>query len=91
MEPYLAPAVVIALIGIVVQGIKAILDIIDRAKARRIGERQRKISLCVALMSMINEMSLSDGKKVEYKEKLIKHLLSDMLTEDLVLLLDLPK
>ena len=89
MDAYLAPAIVVALIGIIIQGIKALLDLIDRAKARETSERQSRIALCVALMGMVNVMSVPEGAKVEYKESLIKSLLSDMLTEDINQLLRL--
>ena len=89
MEKYLAPAVLVALAGLVAQGIKAALDLYDRAAARQAARRQGDIALCVALMQLTDATSHTSGEILAIKKALVSQLLSDTLSSDLLGTLDL--
>ncbi len=84
MEDYLAPAVLVAIIGMIFQGIKALIDIIDNIKNRKITKRQERISLYGALIELLKNSGLTDGEIYSTKLELIDQLLSDSLPDDLL-------
>lgn len=90
MIDWLAPAIVVALLGLILQGMKAAYDLYDRKEARQAAKHQSNISLCVALMQLTDAMShKSDGERLEIKEKLIKAFVSNVLPGDIGHILDL--
>lgn len=89
MEEYLAPAIIVAIIGLILQGIKASIDIANEYSARKLAKRQRNIALFVALMQLTDAAGRTPGEKLIIKEKLITYLLSDTLSKDILDLLQL--
>lgn len=89
IEDFLAPAILVALAGVIVQGMAAALDLYDRLKAREMANRQRAIALCVALMGLGDALPRSEGEVLEIKRKLVGSLVSETLPNDLVEVLGL--
>jgi hypothetical protein len=89
MIDILTPAIIVAIAGIIVQGIKALLDLLDQVKSRNTVTRQKNISLAVALMQLIDVTSHSMGEKLILKEKVVKYLLKDTLPEEIIKILNI--
>ena len=84
MEAYLSPAITVAIIGLILQGIKAGLDLIDRWISRKFDKRQNNIALYLALTELTESSGLSPGEVMEAKQILIKHLLADTLSPEIL-------
>ncbi|MBN2100234.1 MAG: hypothetical protein JW753_11635 [Dehalococcoidia bacterium] len=84
MEGYLVPAVVIAIVSIIIQGIWAGFELYDRRKARSLAARQGSIALCVALMQLADATGRSPGETLEIKKSLVRELLSGAVPEDVL-------
>lgn len=89
MEQYLAPAVMVALAGLILQGIKAALDLHDRAVSRTFAQRQGNIALFVALVQIVEESGLTPGEALAVKRWLVRSLLADTLSDEILTVLKL--
>lgn len=87
MEPWLAPAIIIALANLVFQGIKAALDLYDRALSRKLARRQCDIDLFVALLEIVEDLGLPPGEALAVKRRLIRSLLDDTLPAEILAVL----
>ena len=82
MEEFLTPAITVAIIGLILQGVKAGLDLVDRSISRKFVMRQSNIALFLALMQLTEAAGLTPGEVIEVKEILVKHLLADTLSPE---------
>jgi len=89
MEQYLAPAVMVALAGLILQGIKAALDLYDRTVSRTFAQRQGNIALFVALVEIVEESGLTPGEALAVKRWLVRSLLADTLSDEILAVLKL--
>ena len=80
---YLVPSVFLALLALIFQGIKAVIDIITHIRTRKIAKEQRMINLATALLNLVDASSKSEGEKIVIKEKLVDVVLRDVLTDEI--------
>ncbi len=80
-EPLVKPAVAVALLSVVVQGVKAAVDLVSQARARRISSRQAMISYVTALFALVDGMPLGNAERAVLKSKLASELLPGQLPE----------
>lgn len=89
MEAYLAPAVMVALAGLILQGVKAAIDLWQQAAAQKAVNRQRNIALYVAISQLIDASAATSGECLEAKRRLANLVLRDVLTHQILVLLNL--
>lgn len=66
------PAIIIALISVIFQGVQACVDLFDRWRQRKIAEDQRRIAMVTALLSLIEEIPASNAAKAKAKVDTVK-------------------
>ena len=82
IEGILVPSVFIALLGLIFQGIKSIIDIVTHLKTRKISKEQRTINLCTALFSLVDASGKTDGEKITIKNDLAELMFKNILDEE---------
>ena len=77
------PAMAIALLSVVVQGIKAAVDLLSQARARRISTRQAQIAYATTLLGLADGLHLDEGTRAVLKTDLAHELLPGELPDAL--------
>ena len=81
LERLITPAVVVALLSVIIQGIKAGVDLISQVRARRISVRQAQITYVTALFALVDGIPLENAQCAVLKMKLARQLLPGELPE----------
>jgi hypothetical protein len=89
INDFLVPAVFVALLGLILQGIKALLDIFNQFRSRKLARQQSLISLTTALFQLLDASSHTGGEKLTIKQELANQLLIDVVPQEIIELLSL--
>lgn len=73
MKSIMEPAILIALISVIIHGIKAFIDLIFSIKNRKIDKIQTEINYITTLLSFIDNVPLAAGKKTQLKWEILKN------------------
>lgn len=79
----MAPAIIIALISVIIQGLKILIDLIIQMVNKKNSDRQNNLAFLTILNSFIDSSSLDEGEKIAAKVSFIKQYSSDDLPENI--------
>ncbi|MCI5221941.1 MAG: hypothetical protein D3924_04545 [Candidatus Electrothrix sp. AR4] len=73
----------VALFSVILQGLKAAIDIIGQARNRKLSISQRQIEYVSSLFSMIDGLPIDDGRKIVLKATLLETNIPVSLPDEL--------
>ena len=73
-HPWLVPSVIVAAVGLLVQGIKAGWDLVLSIRASSGSQRALRLQEVTALLNLINGLPIAEAKKGVWKARLLKQL-----------------
>lgn len=79
----LVPSVILAAVGLTLQGIKAIADLIHQSRTRKNAEESKKIQRIATIMQFIDGLPFDDGTKSSIKTTMLLSDLPDGLPENI--------
>lgn len=82
-ENFLAPAILLALIALIVQGVMAAFEIYNHVRSRRFAYELNQLEYATALLALVDGLPIDEGRRVLLKWDIIDEFIPDRIPTSL--------